>query len=62
MFWAVYGEWSFRQIHTACNIVASLHPVLYVIDSKRALNFGEAQLLILAKHNAVQCPFWLHFR
>jgi hypothetical protein len=49
MFWAVYGEWSFRQIHTACNIVASLHPVLYVIDSKRALNFGEAQLLILAK-------------
>jgi hypothetical protein len=28
--------------HMACNIVM-LHPFIYVIDSKRALSFGEAQ-------------------
>jgi hypothetical protein len=36
----VYGELLFRQ---ATWHAALLHPFLYVIDSKRALSFGEAQ-------------------
>jgi hypothetical protein len=37
---AVYGELLFRQATWHATL---LHPFLYVIDSKRALNFGEAQ-------------------
>jgi hypothetical protein len=38
----VYGELSFRQ---ATRHATLLHPFLYVIDFKRALNFREAQAL-----------------
>jgi hypothetical protein len=36
----VYGELSFRQ----ATWHALLHPFLYVIDFKRALNFGEGRV------------------
>ena len=36
----VYGELLFRQATWHATL---LHPFLYVIDFKRALNFGEAQ-------------------
>jgi hypothetical protein len=36
----VYGELLFRQATWHATL---LHPFLYVIDSKRAPNFGEAQ-------------------
>jgi hypothetical protein len=41
-WWArpVYGE---LLIRPATGDAALLHPFLYVIDSKRALGFGEAQ-------------------
>jgi hypothetical protein len=38
---AVYGELLIRQ---ATGHATLLHPSLYVIDSKRAFSFGEAQL------------------
>jgi hypothetical protein len=36
----VYGELLIRQVTGHATL---LHPFLYVIDSKRALSFGEAQ-------------------
>jgi hypothetical protein len=36
----VYGELLFRQASWHATL---LHPFLYVVDLKRALNFGEAQ-------------------
>ena len=39
----VYGELLFRQATWHATL---LHPFLYVIDSKRALSFGEAHLCI----------------
>jgi hypothetical protein len=42
----VYGELLFRQATWRATL---LHPFLYVIDSKRALSFGEAQLNIFMR-------------
>ena len=52
------GKNSIQRFSTQCN--ALLHPFLYVIDSKRALSFGEAQPFRMSTLNSdsflYNCP------
>jgi hypothetical protein len=48
----VYGELLFHQATWHARL---LHPFLYVIDSKRALGFGEAQRKNSIQQFSTQC-------
>jgi hypothetical protein len=51
----VYRELLIRQAAWHATL---LHPFLYVVDLKRALNFGEAQGFVSPKHRAaITVPF-----